>query len=109
MVDPSQSTLRAMMQLSMLEGDFTGVSRGHDGTTLIHMAPFSTIRQQPLISEAFAQIVAQDAELKVRVSNQDGSKVYNEAIKFELDNKIDALQDFIETLIKNGAKEIIQQ
>ena len=61
MVDPSQSTLRAMMQLSMLEGDFTGVSRGHDGTTLIHMAPFSTIRQQPLISEAFAQIVAQDA------------------------------------------------
>lgn len=61
MVDPSQSTLRAMMQLSMLEGDFTGVSRGHDGTTLIHMAPFSTIRQQPLVSEAFAQIVAQDA------------------------------------------------
>ena len=61
MVDPRQSTLRAMMQLSMLEGDFTGVSRGHDGTTLIHMAPFSTIRQQPLVSEAFAQIVAQDA------------------------------------------------
>ena len=58
---------------------------------------------------ALCKIVAQDAELKVRVSNQDGSKVYNEAIKFELDNKIDALQDFIETLIKNGAKEIIQQ
>lgn len=61
MVDPSKSTLRQMMQLSQLEGDFTGVSRGHDGTSLIHMAPFSTIRQQPLISEAFAQIVAQDA------------------------------------------------
>jgi len=58
---------------------------------------------------ALCKIVAQDAELKVRVSNQDGSKVYNEAIKFELDNKIDALQDFIEILIKNGAKEIIQQ
>ena len=58
---------------------------------------------------ALCKIVAQDAELQVRVSNQDGSKVYNEAIKFELDNKIDALQDFIETLIKNGAKEIIQQ
>ena len=58
---------------------------------------------------ALCKIVAQDAELKVRVSNQDGSKVYNEAIKFELDNKIDALQDFIETLIQNGAKEIIQQ
>ena len=58
---------------------------------------------------ALCKIVAQDAELKVRVSNQDGSKVYNEAIKFELDNKIDALQGFIETLIQNGAKEIIQQ
>ena len=58
---------------------------------------------------ALCKIVAQDAELKVRVSNQDGSTVYNEAIKFELDNKIDALQDFIETLIQNGAKEIIQQ
>ena len=58
---------------------------------------------------ALCKIVAQDAELKVRVSNQDGSKVYNEAIKFELDNKIDVLQGFIETLIQNGAKEIIQQ
>jgi hypothetical protein len=43
------------------------------------------------------------------VSNQNGSKVYNEAVKFNLDNKIDALQRFIETLIQNGAKEIIQQ
>ena len=45
----------------MPEGDFTAVSRGHDGTTLIHLAPFSTIRHQPLISEAFAQIVSTDA------------------------------------------------
>jgi hydroxymethylbilane synthase len=55
------------------------------------------------------KIEAQDAELKVRVSNQNGSKVYNEAVKFNLENKIDALQRFIETLIQNGAKEIIQQ
>ncbi|MEZ7988293.1 MAG: WD40 repeat domain-containing protein [Candidatus Poseidoniaceae archaeon] len=61
MVDASESTTRAIMQLSSLEGDFTGVSRGHDGTTLIHMAPFATIRQQPLVSEAFAQIVSEDA------------------------------------------------
>tara|TARA_B110000305_G_scaffold240503_1_gene311308 strand:- start:1321 stop:2499 length:1179 start_codon:yes stop_codon:yes gene_type:complete len=61
MVDTSESTTRAAMQLSSLEGDFTGVSRGHDGTTLIHMAPFGTIRQQPLVSQAFAQIVSKDA------------------------------------------------
>ena len=58
---------------------------------------------------ALCKIDAQNAELQVRVSNQDGSKVYNEVVKFELDNKIDALQNLIKTLIKNGAKEIIQQ
>ena len=45
----------------------------------------------------------------MRVSNQNGSEVYNEEVKFNLDNKIDALESFIEKLIKNGAKEIIQQ
>ena len=58
---------------------------------------------------ALCKIDAQNAELQVRVSNQDGSKVYNEVVKFELDNKIEALQNLIKTLIKNGAKEIIQQ
>ena len=58
---------------------------------------------------ALCKIDAQNAELQVRVSSQDGSKVYNEVVKFELDNKIDALQNLIKTLIKNGAKEIIQQ
>jgi hydroxymethylbilane synthase len=58
---------------------------------------------------ALCKIDAQNAELQVRVSNQDGYKVYNEVVKFELDNKIDALQNLIKTLIKNGAKEIIQQ
>ena len=58
---------------------------------------------------ALCKIDSQNVELQVRVSNQDGSKVYNEVVKFELDNKIDALQNFIKTLIKNGAKEIIKQ
>jgi hydroxymethylbilane synthase len=58
---------------------------------------------------ALCKIDSQDAELKVRVSNQDGTEVYNEVIRFKLKNKIDALQGFIETLISNGAKEIIQQ
>jgi len=60
-VTPSQSTTENLMQFGTLEGDFTAVSRGHDGSTLIHMAPFATVRQQPLISEAYAQILAQDA------------------------------------------------
>ena len=58
---------------------------------------------------ALCKIDAQNVELQVRVSNQDGSKVYNEVVKFELDNKIEALQNLIKTLIKNGAKELIQQ
>lgn len=61
MNDPSKSTTRSIGELSTLTGDFTGVSRGHDGTTLVHMAPFSTIRQQPLVTEAFVQILSEDA------------------------------------------------
>ena len=57
---------------------------------------------------ALCKIDNQNANLKVRVSNQAGTKVYNEVIKFKLENKIDALQGFIEKLIRNGAKEIIQ-
>ena len=58
---------------------------------------------------ALCRINNKEVELKVRVSNQDGTKVYNEAVIFNLDNKADVLQGFIETLIRNGAKEIIQQ
>lgn len=61
MNDPSQSTMRAIGELSSLTGEFTGVSRAHDGTTIVHMTPFSTIRQQPLITEAFVQILPEDA------------------------------------------------
>jgi len=57
---------------------------------------------------ALCKIDAHDAELKVRVSNQDGSKIYNQKEVFKLENKINALKDFIERLISNGAKEIIR-
>jgi hypothetical protein len=59
--DAGQSTTENLMQFGTLSGDFTAVSRGYDGTTLIHMAPFATVRQQPIVSEAYAQIVAEDA------------------------------------------------
>ena len=58
---------------------------------------------------ALCRINNKEVELKVRVSNQDGTKVYNEAVIFNLDNKADVLHGFIETLIRNGAKDIIQQ
>ena len=57
---------------------------------------------------ALCKIYDQDAELKVRVSNQDGTEVYNEMTRFKLENKTSALDGFINTLIRNGAKEIIQ-
>ena len=58
---------------------------------------------------ALCKIDGQDAELKVRVSNQDGTDVYNEVKRFKLKNKIDAVNNFIEILIRKGAKEIIQR
>ena len=58
---------------------------------------------------ALCKIDGQDAELKVRVSNQDGTDVYNEVTRFKLKNKIDAVNNFIEILIRKGAKEIIQR
>ena len=57
---------------------------------------------------ALCKISGRDAELNVRVSNQDGSEIYNQNKIFRLDNKIHALDDFIEKLIINDAKKIIQ-
>jgi len=58
---------------------------------------------------ALCKIDNQDVELKVRVSNQDGTEVHNELTRFKLKNKIDAVNNFIETLIRKGVKEIIQR
>ena len=57
---------------------------------------------------ALCTIRDQDVELKVRVSNQKGSEVYDQKEIFTLDNKIQALEDFVEKLISNGAKTLIQ-
>jgi len=58
---------------------------------------------------ALCKIDNQDVELKVRVSNQDGTEVHNELTRFKLKNKIDAVNNFIETLIRKGVKEMIQR
>jgi hypothetical protein len=51
----------------------------------------------------------QNAEVKVRLSNQSGNEVYNERISFKLKDQKNALEDLINKLIRNGAKEIIQR
>ena len=51
----------------------------------------------------------QQVELKVRVTSQDGNEVIDETTKFELENKVNAVDAFIEILIGNGAREIIQR
>ena len=43
---------------------------------------------------ALCKIMLKMHELKVRVSNQDGTEVYNEEVKFNLENKTDALERF---------------
>jgi hypothetical protein len=60
--DSSLSYGKPPMMLTTLEGDITDVSRGSDGTTLLHLAPFGTVRQQPTTNEAYAQIIYSDVE-----------------------------------------------
>lgn len=60
--DSSLSYGKPPMMLTTLEGDITDVSRGSDGTTLLHLAPFGMVRQRPITSEAYAQIIYSDVE-----------------------------------------------
>ncbi|MCS5534157.1 MAG: WD40 repeat domain-containing protein [Candidatus Poseidoniaceae archaeon] len=60
--DSSLSYGKPPMMLTTLEGDITDVSSGSDGTTLLHLAPFGTVRQQPITNEAYAQLIYSDVE-----------------------------------------------
>ena len=60
--DSSLSYGKPPMMLTTLEGDITGVSKGSDASTLIHLAPFGVVRQRPITSEAYAQINYSDVE-----------------------------------------------
>ena len=73
-----------------------------------HLSSLSKLLVLSPIS-ALCKISDQDVELKVRVSNQNGSEVYDQKEIFKLDNKIEALEGFIEKLISNGAKTLIQK
>ena len=44
--DASKSTSNEIMQLVKGSSDFVSVSRGYDGTSLIHLAPMESVRYQ---------------------------------------------------------------
>ena len=78
--DSSLSYGKQTMMLTTLEGDLTGVSRGSDSSSLIHLTPFGLVRQQPITSEAYAQLVYSDVE-------EWDAVVAGRAIKLTWENK----------------------
>jgi hypothetical protein len=60
-IDSTKSSAKNPVQYTTLEGDFTKISRGHDSTSIIILAPFSTVRQYPVEDDAYVQISSQDA------------------------------------------------
>ncbi len=60
-LDSTKSSVNTPVQYTTLEGDFTKISRGHGSTSIIILAPFSTVRQYPVNDDAYVQISSQDA------------------------------------------------
>lgn len=54
--DASQSTASQVMQLQEGSTDFIALSRGYDGTSLIHLAPMESVRYKLDIDEIFMHI-----------------------------------------------------
>ena len=54
--DASQSTTSQVMQLQEGSTDFIALSRGYDGTSLIHLAPMESVRYKLDIDEVFMHI-----------------------------------------------------
>ena len=54
--DASQSTTGQVMQLQEGSTDFIALSRGYDGTSLIHLAPMESVRYKLDIDEVFMHI-----------------------------------------------------
>jgi len=60
-IDASKSYGEQTMMFDLLSGEQTDVTSAHDGTSLIHIAPFSLVRYYPQSSEAFTVLLAEDA------------------------------------------------
>ena len=59
-LDATKSSAGKSDEYITLEGDFTKVSRGYDSTSLVILAPFSTVRQYPVDNQAYVHINPDD-------------------------------------------------
>ncbi|RJU92215.1 MAG: WD40 repeat domain-containing protein [Candidatus Poseidoniales archaeon] len=59
-LDARQSTVEPADPWDLPTGEFVGVSRGDDGTNLIHLAPLGLVRYTPLAGEAFSVLLPED-------------------------------------------------
>ena len=90
--DASQSTTGKIMQLEEGPTDFISTSRGHDGTSLIHLAPMESVRYKLDVDEVFmhiesSKITSHDPEiagqriaLMWEIGEDDGWLITNEGL-----------------------------
>ena len=90
--DASNSRNGTVMQLKPGASDFTAVSRGFDGTTLVHLAPMESVRFKLGIDEAFmhieseaittydAEVAGQGIALMWEIGEDEGWMITNEGI-----------------------------
>ena len=60
-IEPRQSTIEDPGRITLPSGEYVSVSRGHDGTSLVHLAPLGLVRNTPMSGEAFTVLVPGDA------------------------------------------------
>ena len=60
-IDASKSSAQSAKRFDLPSGEQTAVTRGHDGTTLVHLAPLGLLRHTPLSGEAFSVLIPEDA------------------------------------------------
>lgn len=60
-IEPRLSTVEGQMQINLPSGEHTGVSRGHDGTAMVHLAPLGLIRHDAHANMSFTVLLSEDA------------------------------------------------
>ncbi len=60
-IEPRQSTVEDPGRISLPSGEYVSVTRGHDGTSLVHLAPLGLVRNTPMSGEACTVLVPGDA------------------------------------------------
>lgn len=94
--DASQSTTGKIMQLEEGPTDFISTSRGHDGTSLIHLAPMESVRYKLDVDEVFMhiesskitsfdpEIAGQRIALMWEIGEDDGWLITNEGFILDI-------------------------